>query len=252
MPNRILRDGILTSERVNELSWPAEVFYRRLMSAVDDFGRFWGKPDLLRAALFPLRLEKVSNADVVKWIGETRKAGLVSVYSVEAKEYLQLLDFRQQIRATKSKFPDVPSGCVSDAQQLRSNGSAYAPVAVSEVEDESEDETTARQSSPAREQEFDKFFAEYPKRAGNNPKARAFKAYRARLSEGHTANEILEGATRYATYCQSTGKVGTEFVLQAATFLGPDKPFTQAWDQPTSGYATPDYSSLMKEPHVAI
>jgi hypothetical protein len=40
MPVRILREGILTSERVDTLSPAAEVFYRRLMSVVDDFGRF--------------------------------------------------------------------------------------------------------------------------------------------------------------------------------------------------------------------
>ncbi len=48
MPNRILREGILTSERVNLLSWEAEVFYRRLMSVVDDYGRFHAHPALLR------------------------------------------------------------------------------------------------------------------------------------------------------------------------------------------------------------
>ena len=36
MPTRILRDGILTSERVNLLDWEAEVFYRRLLSVGDD------------------------------------------------------------------------------------------------------------------------------------------------------------------------------------------------------------------------
>lgn len=126
MPNRILREGILTSERVNHLSWPAEVFYRRLMSAVDDFGRFWGKPDLLRAALYPLRLDKVGNPDVVKWIGETREAGLVRTYTYAGKEYLQLLDFRQQVRAAKSKFPAPDGECLADATQTLSRCEASA------------------------------------------------------------------------------------------------------------------------------
>jgi hypothetical protein len=39
MPSRLLREGILDSEAVNALSFAAEVFYRRLMSVVDDFGR---------------------------------------------------------------------------------------------------------------------------------------------------------------------------------------------------------------------
>ena len=40
MPSRIIRDGILTSERINALTERAELFYRRLMSVVDDYGRF--------------------------------------------------------------------------------------------------------------------------------------------------------------------------------------------------------------------
>lgn len=106
MPSRILREGILTSERVAALAWDEEVFYRRLMSVVDDFGRFHGNPKLVRAACYPLHLEKVSDADIVKWLRATEKAGLVSVYPApDGKRYLEMLDFRQQVRAKDSKFP---------------------------------------------------------------------------------------------------------------------------------------------------
>ena len=118
MPNRILREGILSSERVAQLSWPAEVFYRRLISVVDDFGRYYATPMLLRAACYPLGLDRVSDSDIGKWLGETRKAALVGTYQVEGKSYLEVLDFRQQVRATKSRFPQMPSGCVADAQQV--------------------------------------------------------------------------------------------------------------------------------------
>ena len=39
MPNRMIREELLTCEKVNELSFGAEIFYRRLMSVADDFGR---------------------------------------------------------------------------------------------------------------------------------------------------------------------------------------------------------------------
>ena len=54
MPNMILREGILTSERVNSLTTEEEIFYRRLISVVDDYGRYYAKPELLRSACFPL------------------------------------------------------------------------------------------------------------------------------------------------------------------------------------------------------
>ena len=39
MPSRILREGINTSPKVNALSPMAELFYRRLMTVADDYGR---------------------------------------------------------------------------------------------------------------------------------------------------------------------------------------------------------------------
>lgn len=146
MPNRILREGILTSERVNLLSWEAEVFYRRLMSVVDDFGRYSAHPALLRAALYPLKLDTVRDANVERLLAECERASLVRVYEVtdarpdrsttsvgrssrervgSSKRYLEIADFRQQVRAKESKYPHPPSdelrlrsACVADAQQV--------------------------------------------------------------------------------------------------------------------------------------
>lgn len=124
----MLREGILTSERVNKLNAPAEVFYRRLMSVVDDFGRYFAKPELLLAACYPLQIEKVRKADVATWIGATCEAGLVRRYTVDGKDYLQLIDFRQQVRAKASKFPQPPDICDADATQQCSRCDAHAPV----------------------------------------------------------------------------------------------------------------------------
>jgi len=105
MPNRILRDGILASEKVAGLSWTAEVFYRRVMSVADDYGRFHGNPRLLRSACYPLQIDKVSDADIEKWLTECVTAALVSVYPAQdGKRYLEISNFGQQVRA-KSKFP---------------------------------------------------------------------------------------------------------------------------------------------------
>lgn len=133
MPNRVLRDGILTSERVASLGWEEEVFYRRIMSVVDDFGRFHANSKLLRAACYPLQLEKVSDADIGKWLRATEKAGLVSVYPApDGKRYLELSDFRQQVRAKESRYParaePMPPNRSADAQQTLSICTASAHV----------------------------------------------------------------------------------------------------------------------------
>ena len=70
MPTRILREGIVTSEAVNRLSHESELFYRRLMSVLDDYGRYFAHPSILRAACYPLQLDRVSEADVQRMLSE--------------------------------------------------------------------------------------------------------------------------------------------------------------------------------------
>jgi hypothetical protein len=111
MPDRILRANILTSESVNSLTWPAEVFYRRLMSIVDDFGRYDARPSVIRGLLYPLKLDRISDADIVKWLGECSKTGLVSCYQVDGKDYLEIQNFGQRLRAMKSRFPAPADNC---------------------------------------------------------------------------------------------------------------------------------------------
>lgn len=105
MANRVVRSEILTSDAVNSLSWCGEVFYRRLMSVVDDYGRFDGRASIIRSAIFPLKLEKVSEADIIKWMDECSKAELVSFYQIDKKPFLEIKNFGQTLRIKKSKFP---------------------------------------------------------------------------------------------------------------------------------------------------
>lgn len=108
MPSRILREEILTSLLVNELDYPSEVFYRRLMSVVDDFGRYDAQPSLLKAKLYPQRLEKVREADISRWLAICEKAGLIALYVSDSKPYLELFRLGKP-RADKSKYPPKPS-----------------------------------------------------------------------------------------------------------------------------------------------
>lgn len=128
MPNRILREGILTSERIALLAWPEEVFYRRLMSIVDDFGRHEAGDQLLRAKLYPLQTDSVRAADIARWKAACLKAGVILCYEVNGKQYLAVLDFNQQQR-TPSKCP-APLAIDSNCSQPLAN--AHLGVCVSE------------------------------------------------------------------------------------------------------------------------
>jgi hypothetical protein len=107
VPGRILREGILTSEPVNSLSAHAELFYRRLMSVVDDFGRYFANPQILRSACYPVQVDRVREADISRWLTECETAGLILLYEVDGKKYLIYLK-TDEPRAKFSKFPEPP------------------------------------------------------------------------------------------------------------------------------------------------
>lgn len=121
MPTRIIREGIISSEPVNRLSPSAELFYRRLMTVADDYGRYYAHADLLRGACYPLQIDRVSSKDIVKWMVECVRERLIIAYG--NGKYLQIVKFGQQCRS-KSKFPEptdseLLSNCTSiDKQEI--------------------------------------------------------------------------------------------------------------------------------------
>lgn len=183
MPNRILREGILSSERIDALpSWAAEVFYRRLHSVVDDFGRYYARAELLRAACYPLKLDDVSNADIETWVADCENAALLTTYMIEGKRYLQLRDFRQQRRAEASKYPNPPPNSdtpeklllrkrVADATHLQ----ADSPVVVCEGEGDI-------RAVPALPPGFMEFWSAWPASPRKVDKAKCLKTW---IKHGH-------------------------------------------------------------------
>lgn len=128
MPNRILREGILSSELVASLKWEEEVFYRRLFSIVDDYGRHEASPVLLRSRCYPLQTDFVRVADITRWMAACQKAGLILDYAANGRRYIQIVKFGQQTR-TPSKCPPPPPDA-NICAQLPANDSLVGGVVV--------------------------------------------------------------------------------------------------------------------------
>jgi hypothetical protein len=157
MPNRILREGILTSERVDAIAdTPAvEVTYRRLQSVADDFGRYTAHPKLVRAAIYPLRLEMHTDDDISNQFRRCEEAGLIRLYQVAGKPYLEILDFRQKTRAKRSKYPGPDGTCDVNAPHVQDACMAGAEHMRTETESESEPESEARDGGERRRRDND-------------------------------------------------------------------------------------------------
>jgi hypothetical protein len=153
-----MREGLVDSEKVNALSYGAEVFYVHLILKADDFGRFDARVPVLRSYLFPLR--PIRDTDISRWIAECEKAGLIAVHGTDGKRYIEILRFNQRIRSEKSKFHDperddghltdkcqTPDGHLTDKRQTP-DGHPHASV-VCDCVCEGEDEGGGRQRARA-------------------------------------------------------------------------------------------------------
>lgn len=122
MPTRIMRGEINSSASLARVSLSADLTFRALIVAVDDYGRLDARPAILKAALYPLRYE-VTPAKLMRWVEELAQEGCVQLYSVDGRPYLQLTGWEKHRgtskRAVASKYPTPLSP--GDSQDIRGN-----------------------------------------------------------------------------------------------------------------------------------
>ena len=110
MPTRYLKPGIRDSENIDAVSPLAETLFYRLLVTVDDFGRADARPSMVKAACFPIK-DAVSASDCDAMLAELAGAGLVQLYMVDGKPYMQMSKWDNVPRAKESKFPAPEHGC---------------------------------------------------------------------------------------------------------------------------------------------
>lgn len=93
----------------------------------------------------------------------------------------------------------------------------------------SDDGTPAQPKKDDYPAEFEKLWAEYPKREGSNPKNKAYQAWNARRKAGVTPEAMAAGLQRYVAFCGAKGQVGTSYVMQASRFFGTGLEFNNEW-----------------------
>lgn len=196
MPNRILRD-YTDSFSIDALDVNAERFFIRLIMKVDDYGRFFADERMLKSALFPLKTD-IRATDITRWIAACEKSGLITTYDVANKKYLEILNFNQQLRIKKSKFPEN--------QQSKNDSHMHSRCIADDILKRNEVETETKPkdvSSPEGESvpdkiDFDKLINFINRKTGRDFKKindTVKKKYNARLKEGYTKDDILKSIT---------------------------------------------------------
>lgn len=163
MPSRILKESIQKSPSLAELSDAAERLWHRLVTVVDDFGRFDGEAEVILSVCFSRRPKGWTRAKVVSALAELEKPcavdglPLIFLYTSGGRMYLQVTKAREHIqqRAKASKYPApptriVPQSSASICMQTQTNAALNESESENENVNESESENGTRVSCSTR------------------------------------------------------------------------------------------------------
>lgn len=193
MPNRILKESICSSDSIEQLSWFEEVLFYRLIVKCDDYGRYDGRPAIIKGNCFPLK--DVTVKDIEKALNKLSAAGLVRVYEAQGRPYLQLVTWEQHqtIRAKKSKYPAFDETCMQ--MHADASGCSRNPI---QSESESKTITVSRDTVCRTDVQ------------------RAAEAWNELSSLGiKTISRVSSGTKRYDSICARIKEYGIDEVIAA-------------------------------------
>lgn len=136
MATRIIREGFLTSEPVNDCSDAAQNLFIRLMLVADDFGYYYGNPEIIKSMCYPIRSKPLTI--VSKLLTELEHSGLISTYTVDGKQFVEIKKFGQRLRAMRPKFPPPQSAAECGNRPPESESELETKRSRKEVESETE------------------------------------------------------------------------------------------------------------------
>ncbi len=139
MPNRLIKDSLLSNEKFNQLNWFEQTTYIRLILLADDYGRLDGREMVIKSYCYPID-EKVTRSAISKAISQMVNVGLLQKYEVNDKPYLLFpnWDKYQRLRSKSSKYPAPELGNMTDTCPTHdSHMTDICPLEV-EVEEELE------------------------------------------------------------------------------------------------------------------
>lgn len=122
MPNRLIKDSLCTSDKVNALSDFEFRVWVSLITYVDDYGRGDARPAIIKGRCFPLRndatQEKISEA-----LSALEKSGCIKTYDVDGGKYFCFprWEMHQKIRNKKSKYPEPNDKCCRQLKSIADN-----------------------------------------------------------------------------------------------------------------------------------
>ena len=119
MPNRVIKESIRTSRKVNALSDFEFRLWLYLITYVDDYGRGSADPELIKNLVFPRR-KGITEQQIQKALDSLANTGMVILYEYDEEPFLYFpnWDKHQRVQSKKSKFPDPSDGNISPSSTV--------------------------------------------------------------------------------------------------------------------------------------
>lgn len=117
MPNRMIKESIRTSRKVNSLTDFQFRVWLYLITYVDDYGRGSADPELLKGLVFPRR-KGITEAQISEALTDLANTGMVTLYEADGEPYFYFPNWssHQRIQTKRSKFPDPPEPTVGHGE----------------------------------------------------------------------------------------------------------------------------------------
>jgi hypothetical protein len=216
MPNRLLRDSILASRTLAELSDFAGRLFFHLLVVADDYGRFNSDPEVVRSVCFPLRTDAIRITRIEKALDELILSGIARFYFTDTKVIGEIVNFTkfQAPRAKKSKFSAPRSEFLCTFANIREQLRAVATQTdhARDLVDRNRDRTSVV-SDPDLDlvgEQFEEFCQAYPRRQGKDEAEAAWR--KLNPSEELRKQILVDIITRYRG-------TETKFVPMPAKYL---------------------------------
>lgn len=182
MPNRIIKESVCTSENIDSLTPFQETFFYRLIVNCDDYGRMDARPKLLASRLYPLK--EIKTSMISDALDALVRAGLIFLYDVDGKTYLQMdtWEKHQRIRNSVGKYPapgdstlrQVAASCGELPQVEEDRGEMRPESNPIQYESESNPKENPRERARAQLELFNRFWEAYPRKTAKQDAVKAF------------------------------------------------------------------------------
>ncbi len=213
MPNRLIKESIARSEKINNLTDFQFRLWVHLITYVDDYGRGDARPAIIKGACFPFR-ERLANKDIEKGLADLAGAGCVGLYQVDGKPYLYFPNWEehQRVRTKVSKYPAPETGSVLQPLAADCGELPQSAARIQNPNPESRIQNPNKSSGDDRAADFERFWNEYPRKIN---KQGAWKAF---LKVDVSVEVLLSALENHKRSAQWV-KDGGQFIPHPTTWL---------------------------------